>query len=152
MKTLIAYYSRGGATKKAAEKLQQITNGDLFEITGEKNYGNYFTALKISRKEFSENELPKVVNDVNNFDSYERILIGFPIWYSKCPQLVMSFVSHYNFAGKDVYPFCTSGMSGPEQAVEEMKKACTGATVHSGLRVNKIDENDVRQWIGENKL
>ena len=152
MKTLIAYYSRGGATKKVAEQLQKITGGDLFEIVGKKNYGNYFTALGIARKEFSENELPKVVNRVKEFESYDRILLGFPIWYSKCPQLVMSFVSQYDFAGKDVYPFCTSGMSGPDQAVEILKKACTDAVVHSGMRLNKTDEKKVRQWLGDNKI
>ena len=124
MKTLIAYYSRGGATKKAAKKLQLATKGTLFEITGEKNYGNYFTALGIARKEFSENELPKVTGSVDDFASYDRILVGFPVWYSKCPQLVVSFMSQYDFSGKDVYPFCTSGMSGPEGANEQFVNAC----------------------------
>ncbi len=150
MKTLIAYYSRGGATRKVAETIQKVTNGDLFEIKGEKNYGNYFTALGIARKEFSGNELPKVVDKVKGFGSYDRILIGFPIWYSKCPQLVLSFVSQYNFLGKEVYPFCTSGMSGPETAVENLTKACTGATVHPGVRLNKADEEKIRDWLGEN--
>lgn len=151
MKTLIAYYSRGGVTAKAAGKLQMLTNGDLFEITGEKNYGNYFTALRMARKEFSENELPKVVNTVEDFDSYDRILLGFPIWYSKCPQLVLSFLSQYDLAGKEIYPFCTSGTSGPDTAVELLKKSCKGATVHSGLRLNKFNEDTVRKWLGGDK-
>ena len=151
MKTLIAYYSRGGATKKAAEKLQQLTGGDLFEIKGEKDYGNYFTALGIARMEFSENELPTVIGKVNDFASYDRIMIGFPIWYSKCPQLVLSFISQYDFHGKEVYPFCTSGMSSPETAAGQLSKACDGATVHSGLRLNKFDDNKVKQWIGGNQ-
>lgn len=151
MKTLIAYYSRAGATKKTAEQLQKIVGGDLFEIKGEKNYGNYFTALGKARKEFSENELPKVSDKVKDFTSYDRIILGFPIWYSKAPQLVMSFVSQYDFTGKDVYPFCTSGTSGPEQAVELLKNSCKGAAVHTGLRLNKIDEKKVLQWIGEDK-
>ncbi|MCD8015236.1 MAG: flavodoxin [Lachnospiraceae bacterium] len=147
MKTLIAYYSRAGATKKAAEALQKITDGNLFEIRGEKNYGNYFTALGIARKEFSQNELPKVLDQVKDFDSYDCILIGFPIWYSKCPQLVLSFISQYDFNGKEVYPFCTSGMSGPETAAEQLKKACVGANVHSGLRLNKVNEETVKAWL-----
>ncbi|MCD7866572.1 MAG: hypothetical protein LUG54_11365 [Clostridiales bacterium] len=148
MKTLIAYYSRGGVTAKAAKKLQELTGGDLFEITGEKNYGGYFTALRIARKEFSENELPKVINNVGDFASYDRILLGFPIWYSKCPQLVMTFISQYNFNGKEVFPFCTSGTSGPDTAVELLAKACEGATVHPGLRLNKFREDAVREWLG----
>lgn len=148
MKTLIAYYSRGGVTAKAAKKLQELTGGDLFEITGEKNYGGYFTALRIARKEFSENELPKVTNKVEDFDSYNRILLGFPIWYGRCPQLVVSFLSQYNLAGKEIYPFCTSGTSGPDPAVELLKKNCEGATVHSGLRLNKVDDVKIKKWLG----
>ena len=151
MKTLIAYYSRAGTTRKTAEKLQTIVSGDLFEIIGEKNYGNYFTALGIARKEFAKNELPKVTDKVDDFDSYDRILIGFPIWYSKCPQLVLSFAAQYDFSGKEVYPFCTSGMSGPEQSVEQLKSACKGATVHEGLRLNKCDEEKVKTWLGGNE-
>ena len=149
MKTLIAYYSRGGATKKAAEKLQKITGADLFEITGKKDYGNYFSALRISRKEFSGNELPQVSNTVKDFDSYERILIGFPIWYSKCPQLVMSFILQYDFDGKDIYPFCTSGMSGPEQAVDTIAKTCICSNVHKGLRMNNADDEKIKNWLGD---
>lgn len=148
MKALIAYYSRAGATRKAAEKLQTVTGGELFEIKGEKNYGNYFTALGVARKEFSENELPKVAGKVDDFDSYDRVYLGFPIWYGKCPQLVLSFIAQYDFTGKDVYPFCTSGMSGVEGAIAGLEKACSGARVHSGLRLNKLDEKKVKQWIG----
>ncbi|MCD8174379.1 MAG: hypothetical protein LUD41_00280 [Phascolarctobacterium sp.] len=151
MKTLIAYYSRAGATRKAAETLQTITGGDLFEIKGEKNYGNYFTALGISRKEFAGNELPKVTGMVEDFDSYDRILIGFPIWYNKCPQLILSFISQYDFSGKEVFPFCTSGMSGPDHAVELLKKACDGASIHLGLRLNKINTEAVKCWLGDNQ-
>lgn len=151
MKTLIAYYSRAGATQKAAEQLQKIVGGDLFEIKGEKNYGNYFTALGKARKEFSANELPPVVDKVTDFASYDRILLGFPIWYSKCPQLVLSFISQYDLSGKDIYPFCTSGTSGPEQAVELLKKSCAGGVVHPGLRLNRVDKEKVRRWIGDGK-
>lgn len=147
MRTLIAYFSRGGATKKAAERLQKVTNGGIFEITTDKNYGNYFTALGVSRKEFSAQELPKVLTKIKNFDSYDRILLGFPIWFGKAPQVVMSFISQYDFAGKDVYPFCTSGASGISSAVEPIKEACKGATVHEGLRMNKANEEIVWQWL-----
>lgn len=151
MKTLIVYYSRGGTTRKAAYKLQKLTDGDMFEIIGKKDYGGYFKALGIARKEFAGNELPQVTEKVADMESYDRILLGFPIWYSKCPQLVMSFLSQYELSGKEIYPFCTSGASGPEQAVEQLAKACGGATVHAGLRLNKWDEEKVRSWLEGSK-
>ncbi len=148
MKTLIAYYSRGGATARAAKEIQAIIGGDLFEIQGKKNYGSYFHALGVARREFSSGELPEVVQDVADFDSYGRILIGFPIWYSKCPQLVVSFLRSHDFQGKDVYPFCTSGMSGPEGAQDQIKDSCPGATVHQGKRFGKVEEAAVQSWLG----
>ncbi len=147
MKTLIAYYSRGGTTAKAAGKIQEIIGGDLFEIKGSKNYGNYFNALGVARSEFNSGELPEVVTEVEDFDSYDRILIGFPVWYSKCPQIVMSFIASHDFHGKDVYPFCTSGMSGPEGPQEQLKSAFAGAKLHKGLRVNKVDESALKDWL-----
>ncbi len=147
MKTLVVYYSRGGATRKAAEKLREITKGTLFEVRGEKNYGNYFSALRIAGKEFKTNELPKVMDNVENFNSYDRILIGFPIWYSKCPQLILSFAGQYDFAGKDVYPFCTSGMSGAEDAVKLLAESCKGAVMHPWIRMNNVDDEAVKNWL-----
>ncbi len=149
MKTLIAYFSRGGVTKDTAERIHEIIDGDLFEIKGTKKYGNYFKAVAIARKEFSNNELPQVTGHVLHFKTYDRFLIGFPIWYSKAPQIVISFLKGYDFEGKDVYPFCTSGMSGPEDAVEQIKEAIPGANVHEGLRLNTVDKKALKKWLGE---
>ncbi len=149
MSTLIAYYSRAGHTADVAKKIQSITGGDLFEIKGTKNYGNYVKAIRIARQEFSSGELPEVVGEVENFDSYDRVLIGFPIWYSKAPQIVISFLTSHNLAGKDVYPFCTSGMSGPEGAQELLEKACPGASVHPGIRFKDVDKGAVEQWLSK---
>ncbi len=151
MKTLVAYYSRGGTTARAAKQIANFVQGDLFEIRGKKKYGSYFHALGVARSEFDSGELPEVVTEVKDFDSYDRILIGFPIWYSKCPQIVVSFLTSHNLKGKDVYPFCTSGMSGPEGAQNQLKKSCTGARLHQGIRLNKVDVQKVRKWLGDQK-
>ncbi len=151
MKTLIAYFSRGGVTARAAAQVANFVSGDLFEIKGKKKYGSYFHALGVARSEFNSNELPEVVTEVENFDSYDRILIGFPIWYSKCPQIVVSFLLAHDLRGKDVYPFCTSGMSGPEGAQDQLKKSCKGAKLHPGIRLNKVNVKVVREWLGSRK-
>ncbi len=148
MKTLIAYYSRGGATRKAAERLRDITCGEMFEIKGTKMYGCYLKAIFVAGKEFRTNERPDVAGTVEDFASYDRILLGFPIWYSKCPQIVMSFASMYNFTGKDVYPFCTSGSSGPDYAVQILAGECFGANMHRGIRMNGADDDIIKDWLG----
>ncbi len=149
MKTLTVYYSRGGNTAKAAKAVQKFAGGDIFEIKGTKNYGNYFQALGVARSEFSSGELPEVVGDVEDFDSYDRILIGFPIWYSKAPQLVVSFIKSHDFTGKDVYVFCTSGMSGPSQAIDQIKPALKGANLHKAIRLGKFEDKDLEEWLEE---
>ncbi len=150
MKTLIAYFSLSGNTAKVAKEIQNVTGGDLFEIKGKKNYGSYFHALGVARKEFSKGELPEVETEVKGFDTYDRILIGFPIWFSKAPQLVVSFIKGHDFKDKDVYLFCTSGMSGPEGAQNQLKDALALAKVHKGIRFGKVDEATVKNWLSEN--
>ncbi len=147
MKTLIAYFSRAGHTEKVAQEIDKLVEGDLYEIKGTKNYGGYLKAIIVARGEFNHNELPKVVGDVKDFASYDRILLGFPIWYGKAPQLVISFLKDHDLSGKDVYPFCTSGTSGPEGAQEQLAAACKGAHVHLGIRFKEVSEDLVNTWL-----
>ncbi len=149
MSTLIAYYSRAGHTAEVAKEIQAIVGGDMFEIKGTKDYGGYMKAIRIARKEFSDGELPEVVGDVTDFDSYDRILIGFPVWYSKAPQIVISFLTSHNMTGKQVYTFCTSGTSGPEGAQGQLEKACAGADVHPGIRFKDVDKDAVEAWLNK---
>ncbi|MCD8012899.1 MAG: hypothetical protein LUG99_06955 [Lachnospiraceae bacterium] len=105
MKTLIAYFSLSGVTKAAAERIQSLTDGDLFEIKGKKNYGSYAKAIAIGGKEIAARELPEVITHVENFASYDRILFGFPVWYGTCPRLIRIFATENDFSGKEVSVF-----------------------------------------------
>lgn len=147
MKTLIAYFSLSGTTKKAAERIQTLTGGDLFEIKGEKNYGGYFQAIAIGGKEIATRELPAVTTHINDFPSYDRILLGFPVWYGSCPRLIRTFVNEYDFTGKDVYVFCTSSASGPKKSEATIKEICKGATVHSAIRISNQANVEIKAWL-----
>jgi len=147
MKTLIAYFSLSGVTKNAAERIQALAGGDLFEIKGKKNYGGYLKAVAIGGKELATKEMPKVTTHVENFDSYDRILLGFPVWYGNCPRLIRTFAGEYNFVGKDVYVFCTSGSSGPEKAGQTVAEICKGAVVHSAIRITDQSDEQIKAWL-----
>ncbi len=149
MKTLIAYFSLSGKTKKAAEKLKSLTGGDLFEIKGEKNYGSYFKAIAIGGKEIATGELPKVTTHVKGFEAYDRILLGFPVWYGSCPRIILSFAAEYDFSGKDVYVFCTSSASGSKKSEQTVKEICGGASVRSALRISGQSDDELKAWLGE---
>ncbi|MCC8152257.1 MAG: hypothetical protein LIO96_12630 [Lachnospiraceae bacterium] len=93
MKTFIAYFSLSGVTKAAAERIQSLAGGDLFEIKEKKNYGSYAKAIAIGGKEIATRELPEIITHVENFDSYDRILLGFPVWYGTFPRLILTFAA-----------------------------------------------------------
>ncbi|MCD8194881.1 MAG: hypothetical protein LUD22_01055 [Coprobacillus sp.] len=147
MKTLIVYFSRGGHTRVAATKLSLRENDDLFEIKTDVKYGGYLKAIFVARKEFKNNTLPNILEDVPDFESYDRILLGFPVWYGKCPQVVISFLNKHDCTGKDVYPFFTSGTSPMTNAIPQLQEACRGATLHEGIRLAKYDEDAVTKWL-----
>ncbi len=147
MKTLIAYFSLSGVTKKAAERIQTISDGDLFEIKSEKNYGGYFKAIAIGSKEIATKEMPKVTTHVEKFDSYDRILLGFPVWYGTCPRLIRTFAEEYDFTGKDVYVFCTSGSTGPEKSSQTVAEICKGAVMHSAIRITNQSDEEIKAWL-----
>ncbi len=148
MKTLIIVFSRGGRTLKRAKKLaEHLGDADLFEIKAPKEYGGYFKAIKIARSEFKANEITEVVEKCENLKDYDRVIVGFPIWYGKCPRAVVSFVEAHDFTGKDVYLFSTSGMSGIEKAAKGVMPSFKGAKVHGGLKLNKFKEAKVDEWL-----
>lgn len=146
MKNLIAYFSLSGVTRKAAERIQSQAGGDLFEIKGEKDYGGYLKAVAIGGKEIATKEKPAVTTHVKNFASYDRIYIGFPVWYGNCPRLIRTFAEEYDFSGKEVYVFCTSGSSGPEKSGQTIAEICKGANVHPAIRISNQSDNEIKAW------
>ncbi|MCD8203890.1 MAG: hypothetical protein LUB56_02055 [Coprobacillus sp.] len=149
MKTLILVFSRGGRTLKKAKNIQKMIGADLFEIHTDVKYGGYFKALKLAKKEYdSKAEVPSSV-DLASFEGYERILVGFPIWYGKCPRVVMTFLSQHDFGATPVYPFCTSGMSAITGAYQIIKDENPALTLGPGLNVNRAKEKDIKNWLGE---
>jgi flavodoxin len=147
MKTLIVYFSATGKTEKAAEKLAEITGGELYEIETRVNYPkSYLGKIFMGRRELIDRKFPKLIGDVDDFSEYDRVFIGFPIWFGTCPMAVTSFLKTHDFTGKVVYPFCTSGSSGIAMAVANIVADCEG-DVRDGLRMNSADEEKILEWI-----
>ena len=147
MKTLIVYFSVSGKTKKAAERLAEITGGELYGICTKVVYPDSFVKkVVIARREFTDRKYPKLVGDAEDFFSYDRILIGFPVWCGTCPMAVSAFMKKHDFTGKTVYPFCTSRGTGIAKAVADIKADCEGE-VRDGLRMNKADEEEIILWL-----
>ena len=148
-KTLIIYFSKSGHTKAIAETIARETSSTLHEITTAKKYpSTYIMTILESRKEFKRNEKPALTDSkIEDFSSYERIIIGFPVWFFTCPMAVVSFIERYDFSGKEIYPFCTSGGSSCAKATAKIKELCPGANVHEGIKANKIDSETINEWL-----
>lgn len=147
--TLIACFSKSGHTKRIAEIISQTINAPVHEIITEKKYpGNYLSTILESRREFKSGERPALTSEpVKDFDSYDRIIIGFPVWFFTCPMAIVSWLERYDFAGKEIYPFCTSGGSNCIKATQKIREICKGAKVHDGIKANKIDEKIISEWL-----
>ena len=147
--SLVAVFSKSGHTKSIAEFIAHEINAPVHEIITEKKYpSTYVMTILESRKEFKHSEYPALVSEpVPNFADYQRIILGFPVWFFTCPMAVASWLKLYDFTGKEIYPFCTSGGSSCVKATAKIRELCPGATVHDGIRITKTDSALVSEWL-----
>ena len=149
MKTLITYFSAEGTTRKVAEELAELIQADLFEITPAEPYTkadiDWRTPDSRCNREFKENLDVPVSKKVDGFESYDTVLIGFPIWYGAAPNVVHTFCKEYDWNGKKVYAFATSGGGGLGKTVEKLMPYVSGAAVVDAKLVKKAEE--VKSWL-----
>ena len=146
MKTLICYFSaENGTTARVAKDAAEALNCELFEITPEQPYTaadlRYTNPLARCNKEwFGKKDVP-VAGRIENFDDYDTVLIGFPIWYGGAPNVVGTFCRGYNWFGKKIAAFATSGGSGIGKTEERLRPCLSGGDllgaklVHSGAEL-----------------
>ena len=144
--TIVVYFSHTKHTAAVAKKIQQATHADIYEIVPEKPYpAEYHPATEVAKKEQEENARPAIKGNLPNLDDYDTIILGFPIWWYSTPMIVNTFLESYDFTGKTIAPFCTSGGSGIEYAVDTIKTLAKGATVTEGLVAN--DSSKISTWL-----
>lgn len=151
MKTLVAYFSASGQTAKLAKTLAGVTGGDLFEIVPETAY----TAADLDwmdKKSRSTIEMkdpksrPAIAGKVADMAQYDTVFVGFPIWWYQAPRIIETFLESYDFSGKTVIPFATSGGSGMGRTVDELRKLCPNANWKAGKMVNGISDKALADW------
>lgn len=154
---LIAYFSWSGNTAKLAEMIADQTGGDLFAVEPETPYSDdYNTVVDQAKEEQSENARPAVANTVDNWQDYDTVFIGYPNWWSDVPMVMLTFMESYDWNGKTVVPFCTSGGGGFGNGVKSITDAAPGASILDGFHVNgsSVDsaQSDVTEWLNELNL
>ena len=151
-KKLVAYFSASGVTKKVAEKISNIINGDLVEIEPVTRYTradlNWNDKKSRSSIEMEDKSYrPEIIRHLDNLDDYDTVFVGFPIWWYIAPTIVNTFLESYNLEGKKVIPFFTSGGSGAGKTNEFLRPSCKGATLTEPKRLNAFDEEGIKNWI-----
>lgn len=150
-KVLVAYFSWGGTTRKVAQMIQEKTGGDLYEIKTEKPYPTeYRPTTDIAKKEKADNARPKLAGPLPDMKKYDVILLGYPIWWYIEPMAVKTFVESQDLSGKTILPFATSGGSGIEGSVADLRKTLPNAQVKDGLLANS--SGYIEPWLKENGL
>ena len=153
MKTLVAYFSASGQTAKLAKTLAGVTGGDLFEIAPETAY----TAADLDwmdKKSRSTIEMkdpksrPAIAGKVADMAQYDTVFVGFPIWWYQAPRIIETFLESYDFSGKTVIPFATSGGSGMGKTLEGLKKSCSGNLVPGKMLNSSAAIEDLRRLAG----
>lgn len=140
-KTLVAYFSASGVTAKTAEKLAKAADADLYEIAPAEKYtsADLDWMNKKSRSSVEMNDAssrPAIATKVENMDQYETILVGFPIWWYVEPRIIDTFLESYDFSGKTVIPFATSGGSGIANVEKNLQKEYPNINWKAGKLLN----------------
>lgn len=150
--TLVAYFSWSGNTEAMANLIAEQTGGTLFEIAPATPYtDDYDALLDIAQQEQADNARPELAATVENWDSYDVVLVGYPDWWSDAPMVIYSFLESYDWTGKTLVPFCTSGGSGFGRSLDRLPDSAPGATILEGLHVSGSSAADsgeeVAEWI-----
>lgn len=152
---LVAYFSASGTTARAAQNLARAIDADLFEIVPEQPYSSadlsWNNSSSRSSVEMNDDACrPGVSSMVDHMESYDTVFVGFPIWWYVEPRIIDTFLEAYNFEGKTIIPFATSGGSGLGKAPQRMQEIAKGSTVKAGKLLNGYQSADaLRAWATE---
>ena len=154
-KTLVAVFSASGVTKRVGEEIARIAGADFFEIVPKEIYTdddlNWMNKQSRSSVEMNDpSARPEISSTVSDMASYHKVIIGFPIWWGVAPRIIEAFLESYDFSGKTIIPFCTSGGSGVGRSDEELHKNVKGNVEwKKGAQLNRPDETVIRGWLDE---
>ena len=154
-KVLVAVFSASGVTKKVGKEIARIAGADFHEIIP----GEIYTSAdldwtdKKSRSSVEMNDpsaRPEIADSVADMGSYDTVIVGFPIWWGVAPRIIETFLESYDFSGKKIIPFCTSGGSGVGRSDTALHKNVTGDVKWAkGSQINRPNEKAIRRWLEE---
>lgn len=152
-KTLVAYFSASGVTARLAKTLSVVTGGDLCEIRpmqpytdADLNWNDKHSRSSLEMKDASAR--PVINGRIENMAQYSMVFVGFPIWWYEAPRIIHTFLESYDFSGKTVIPFATSGGSGMGKTDGILQKSCPKARFLPGKRMSgSASATEISAWV-----
>lgn len=152
-KTLVAYFSASGVTARLANTLAEAVDGDLYEIRpvtpytdADLNWNNNKSrsSVEMNDKAFR----PEIAAPAADMGQYDTVFVGFPIWWYEAPRIVQAFLESYDFSGKTVVPFATSGGSGMGKTADILQKSCPAAKMLPGKKMSgNASVSELTAWV-----
>ncbi len=152
---LVVYYSATGNTETVANYIAEATGGDLFEITpaepyttDDLNWTDENSRVTREHEDESLRDVELTTTQVENWDSYDTVFLGYPIWWGIAAWPVDGFVEANDFTGKTVIPFCTSSSSGLGESGELLAELAASGDWQEGQRFrSSVSQEDVNEWV-----
>jgi len=154
-KVLVAVFSASGVTKKVGEEIARIAGADFYEIVPKALYTgadlNWMNKKSRSSVEMNDpSARPEIAGDALDMAEYDTVIIGFPIWWGIAPRIIETFLESYDFSGKTIVPFCTSGGSGVGRSDTALHKNVSGDVKWvKGRQINRPKESEIRRFLDE---
>lgn len=154
-RTLVAYFSATGTTEEVARRLAEVAGAHLHEITPEQRYTDadldwHDKQSRSSVEMQDKNSHPAITDKLRDMEAYDVVYVGFPIWWYTCPTIINTFMEAYDFNGKTVIPFATSGGSSITKACADLKAAYPALNWKEGKLLNGASKGELRQWVESN--
>lgn len=151
-KTLVAYFSASGVTARLAKELVKTIKADLYEITPTQKYTSEDLdwnnkSSRSSVEMMDPDSRPELGGEAIDISQYDAVYLGFPIWWGVAPHIVNTFLEKYDFSGKTIIPFATSGGSGIGNAAEHLRPSAPGAKIREGKRLGGTEDMEaLKVW------
>lgn len=151
-KKLVAYFSASGVTKKVAEMISEVSGYELYEIKPKQAYTkadlNWMDKNSRSSVEMKDKKFrPEIITKDIEMSDYDEIILGFPIWWYVAPTIINTFLEVYDFSGKKITLFATSGGSGFGNTVSELKLSAPNADIVEGKLLNNANKQEIENWL-----
>ena len=151
-KTLVVYFSASGTTRKIAEMIAEVGDFSLYEITPKELYTsddlNWMNKKSRSSVEMSNKKIrPEITDTDAHIKEYDTIILGFPIWWYVAPTIINTFLEAYDFSGKKIVLFATSGGSGFGNTVKELQSSASDAVITEGRLLNHGTKQEISEWV-----